>query len=75
VRVELVTVVIQVAETNITDRHEWAGFRGGEEGREGCILSLLPPFPIRKYFCSSGGLRYGWIGGYLSCGDMVLKRW
>ena len=41
-RVELVTVVIQVAETNITDRHEWAGFRGGEEGRKGGVYSFPP---------------------------------
>ena len=37
-------------------------FRGGkmEGGREGCILSFLP-FLFGNTFCSSGGLRYGWM--------------
>ena len=60
-----------MAETNIlvTDRHEWAGFRGGKEGggkeggREGerdvSFPSFLPPFLFGNTFCSSGGLRYG----------------
>lgn len=66
-----------MAETNIlvTDRHEWAGFRGGKRGRDGgCIPSILPSYLEILFVRRVDYVMDGWIG-YLSCGDMVLNRW
>ena len=58
-----VGLVIQIAETNLTDMNG-AGFVGG-----GVYFNLISYLEL---FCSSPGLRYGWV--YLSCGNLVLKR-